>query len=62
MKTFNVVLHQKLVGFIEQMGLRGQINERTFENNTMSEKLGVTRGVPQESVLGPLFYLLTMYK
>lgn len=68
-KAFDVVNHEKLLNFIEDMGIRGVANELienyltnrsqcTRINNTLSEKLPITIGVPQGSLLGPLLYLL----
>ena len=32
--------------------------QRVFANNTYSDYLDITQGVPQRSVLGPLFYII----
>lgn len=57
--AFDAAEHQKELGFLEQMWLRGKISQLIiFVNHTTSEKAKHSRGVPQGSIVGPLFYLL----
>ena len=68
MKAFDKVPHQKLLYKIEKYGIVGDLHgwiesflkDRThcvIINNTTSSKAPVTSGIPQGSVIGPLFLL-----
>ena len=73
-KAFDSVDHSKLLRRIDLYGIRGNVKElirsylscRTQQvvqsdqhgKNIISEKIMVSKGVPQGSILGPLLYIL----
>ena len=70
-KAFDTLDHQTLLSKLENYGIRGvalsllksYLTERSQYvsfNNTTSDTLGIRYGVPQDSILGPLLFLLYM--
>ena len=68
-KAFDYVQHPMLVEKLRRTGLSGAIidwvisylsdmQQRVYANDTYSDFLCITQGVPQGSVLGPLFYIV----
>ena len=68
-KAFDTVNHNILLGKLQQYGIRGStlkwfqtyLQNRTqfvIVNGTQSDKLILTHGVPQGSVVGPLLFLI----
>ena len=68
-KAFDCVQHSVLLDKLTQLNLNNSATEwigsyltsrkqRVLDNNTLSDFLDITQGVPQGSVLGPLFYII----
>lgn len=66
-KAFDTINHDKLIEFLDKIGVRGKINKWFSDyltnrkiivklNNQASEEKEVKYGVPQGSVLGPVLY------
>ena len=67
-KAFDTVNHQILIAKLENLGIKGDLllwisnylhdsQQKTIANNTILESLHVECGVPQGSILGPLFFI-----
>ena len=68
-KAFDTICHKTKIKKLEKYGFRGNFlnlmksflenrHQYVEYNNSVSQKLKINYGVPQESVLGPLFFLL----
>ena len=68
-KAFDTICHKTMIKKLEKYGLRGNFlnlmksflenrHQYVEYNNSVSQKLKLNYGVPQGSVLGPLFFLL----
>ena len=70
-KAFDTVNHKILCKKLEKLGITGNIlkwirnylsqrKQCTYTNGTVSSYLDITCGVPQGSILGPLFFIVYM--
>ena len=57
-KAFNSVPHKRLLLKLESLGFLTKRYQRVAINGSFSEWTPVTTGVPQNSVFGPLLFLL----
>ena len=67
-KAFDTINHTILVRKLEYMGIKGNLllwvtnylhdrSQKTFANDSLSNPQKITCGVPQGSILGPLFFI-----
>ena len=72
-KAFNTMPHQRLLLKLQSYGITGRTHhwlsqwltkrtQRVVINGTESDYVRVISGVPQGTVLGPLMFLLQLYK